>query len=65
MEDAIVERCLQLWLVSLHFVIISAKCDAAGNVDLGTACGRLFRVGVLAITDPGDSDIIAKTTGES
>jgi large subunit ribosomal protein L30e len=33
----------------------------AGNVDLGTACGRLFRVGVLAVTDPGDSDIIAKT----
>eukprot|EP00892_Ulva_mutabilis_P009643 jgi/Ulvmu1/7050/UM033_0110.1 len=30
------------------------------NVDLGTACGRLFRVGILAITDPGDSDIIAK-----
>jgi len=31
------------------------------NVDLGTACGKLFRVSVLAITDPGDSDII-KTT---
>eukprot|EP00744_Colponema_vietnamica_P000112 GILI01000215.1.p1 GENE.GILI01000215.1~~GILI01000215.1.p1 ORF type:complete len:112 (+),score=42.68 GILI01000215.1:79-414(+) len=28
------------------------------NVDLGTACGKFFRVGVLAITDPGDSDII-------
>jgi large subunit ribosomal protein L30e len=33
----------------------------ADNVDLGTACGKLFRVSVLAITDPGDSDII-KTT---
>jgi hypothetical protein len=31
------------------------------NVDLGTACGKYFRVSVLAITDPGDSDII-KTT---
>lgn len=31
------------------------------NVDLGTACGKLHRVSVLAITDPGDSDII-KTT---
>eukprot|EP00798_Chlamydomonas_sp_ICE-L_P031646 gene31646-6843_t len=28
------------------------------NVDLGTACGRYYRVSVLAITDPGDSDII-------
>eukprot|EP00884_Botryococcus_braunii_P002162 jgi/Botrbrau1/11947/Bobra.341_1s0013.2 len=28
------------------------------NVELGTACGKLHRVSVLAITDPGDSDII-------
>ncbi|GLC40395.1 60S ribosomal protein L30 [Pleodorina starrii] len=28
------------------------------NVDLGTACGKYYRVSVLAITDPGDSDII-------
>ena len=28
------------------------------NVALGTACGKLFRVCTLAITDPGDSDII-------
>lgn len=28
------------------------------NIDLGTACGKYFRVGVLTITDPGDSDII-------
>ncbi|KAI8107541.1 hypothetical protein M9434_004478 [Picochlorum sp. BPE23] len=33
------------------------------NVDLGTACGKLHRVGVLTVTDPGDSDII-KTTSE-
>jgi hypothetical protein len=30
----------------------------ADNVDLGTACGKLFRVSSLSITDPGDSDII-------
>ncbi|KAL0026898.1 hypothetical protein WJX77_010120 [Trebouxia sp. C0004] len=30
------------------------------NVDLGTACGKLHRVCTLAITDPGDSDIIQK-----
>ena len=28
------------------------------NVELGTACGKYFRVGTLVITDPGDSDII-------
>lgn len=33
------------------------------NVDLGTACGKLHRVGVLTVTDAGDSDII-KTTSE-
>ena len=34
---------------------------AGNNVDLGTACGKLYRVCVLAITDPGDSDIIKST----
>merc|ERR1712136_130019 len=28
------------------------------NIELGTACGKYFRVSVLSITDPGDSDII-------
>merc|ERR1739844_43040 len=28
------------------------------NIELGTACGKFFRVAVLSITDPGDSDII-------
>merc|ERR1712080_605598 len=28
------------------------------NTELGTACGKLHRVGVLAITNPGDSDIL-------
>lgn len=31
---------------------------SGNNVDLGTACGKLHRVSVLAITDAGDSDII-------
>mmetsp|Transcript_36125 Transcript_36125/g.80398 ORF Transcript_36125/g.80398 Transcript_36125/m.80398 type:complete len:115 (+) Transcript_36125:86-430(+) len=31
---------------------------SGNNVDLGTACGKYYRVCVLAITDPGDSDII-------
>ncbi|KAJ2637674.1 60S ribosomal protein L30 [Coemansia sp. RSA 1286] len=28
------------------------------NVDLGTACGKYFRVGSLSILDAGDSDIL-------
>ncbi|CEG74008.1 Putative 60S ribosomal protein [Rhizopus microsporus] len=29
------------------------------NIDLGTACGKLFRTSVLSITDAGDSDILS------
>lgn len=29
------------------------------NNDLGTACGRYFRVAVLSVTDAGDSDILS------
>ena len=31
---------------------------ATDNVELGTACGRYYRVSCLSISDPGDSDII-------
>merc|ERR1711937_415181 len=34
------------------------------NIELGTACGKYFRVGCLCITDPGDSDIIKTAQGE-
>merc|ERR1711907_382338 len=30
---------------------------AGNNLDLGTACGKLYRVSSMSITDPGDSDI--------
>ena len=36
---------------------------SGNNVDLGTACGKYFHVGALAITDPGDSDIIRSMPG--
>lgn len=29
------------------------------NIELGTAAGKLFRVGVMAIIDAGDSDILS------
>ena len=31
---------------------------SGNNIELGTACGKYFRVCSLSITDPGDSDII-------
>jgi len=34
---------------------------SGANIELGTACGKFFRVSCLCITDPGDSDIL-KTT---
>ncbi|XP_028804451.1 60S ribosomal protein L30-like [Neltuma alba] len=34
------------------------------NVDLGTACGKYFRVCCLSIVDPGDSDIIKTMPGD-
>ncbi|CAJ0752807.1 14320_t:CDS:2 [Entrophospora sp. SA101] len=33
-----------------------------GNISLGTACGKYFRVCVLSITDAGDSDILATSS---
>ena len=34
---------------------LTPAMPGADNVDLGTACGKLHRVSVLAITDPGGS----------
>merc|ERR1712226_98268 len=34
------------------------------NVDLGSACGKFYRVTCLSIIDPGDSDILAEVTTE-
>eukprot|EP00899_Mesostigma_viride_P014472 jgi/Mesvir1/23025/Mv19882-RA.1 len=31
---------------------------SGNNVELGTACGKFYRVSAMSITDPGDSDII-------
>jgi large subunit ribosomal protein L30e len=31
---------------------------SGNNIELGSACGKYFRVGAFTITDPGDSDII-------
>ncbi|ORY80941.1 ribosomal protein, large subunit [Protomyces lactucae-debilis] len=47
----------------LEYYAMLAKCDvhhyAGNNIELGTACGKLFRVGCLSIIDGGDSDILS------
>jgi len=35
------------------------------NIELGTACGKFFRVCTLSITDPGDSDIIRSSAPDA
>ncbi|XP_783150.1 60S ribosomal protein L30 isoform X2 [Strongylocentrotus purpuratus] len=37
---------------------------SGNNIELGTACGKYFRVCTLCITDPGDSDIIRSMPSE-
>jgi len=46
----------------IEYYAMLAKCGVyhynGNNIDLGTACGKYFRVSCLAITNAGDSDII-------
>ncbi len=37
---------------------------SGNNIELGTACGKYFRVSTLSVTDPGDSDIIRSIASE-
>nr|ABX44833.1 putative 60S ribosomal protein RPL30 [Flustra foliacea] len=37
---------------------------SGNNIELGTACGRYYRVCTMSITDPGDSDIIKSMPSE-
>jgi len=45
----------------IEYYALLAKCAVVyhpgSNTELGTACGKYFRVGSLAVVDPGDSDI--------
>merc|ERR1712127_593474 len=38
---------------------------AGNNIGLGTACGKMFRCGVLSVTDQGDSDILSSMNPEA
>lgn len=46
----------------IEYYAMLAKCGvhhySGNNNDLGAACGKMFRIGCMAVIDPGDSDII-------
>eukprot|EP01024_Parvocaulis_polyphysoides_P035493 TRINITY_DN3143_c0_g1_i3.p1 TRINITY_DN3143_c0_g1~~TRINITY_DN3143_c0_g1_i3.p1 ORF type:complete len:112 (-),score=20.25 TRINITY_DN3143_c0_g1_i3:131-466(-) len=61
-------NCLPVRKSEIEYYAMLAKTGVhhytGNNVELGTACGKYFRVSCLAITDPGDSDIVKTTPTE-
>ncbi|AFZ79170.1 60S ribosomal protein L30, putative [Theileria equi strain WA] len=55
-------NCPPLRRSEIEYYAMLAKCGVhhytGDNNDLGTACGKYFRVGCMAILDAGDSDIV-------
>jgi large subunit ribosomal protein L30e len=53
----------------IEYLAMLAKCGVhhytGNNSELGTACGKYFRVSVVAVTDAGDSDILRLGAGEA
>lgn len=56
------DNCPPLKKSEIEYYAMLAKTGVhhytGNNIDLGTACGKYFRVSCLSITDPGDSDIV-------
>ena len=63
----VANNCPPLRLSELEYYAMLAKTEvhkfSGSNVELGTACGKLFRTCVLSILDAGDSDIIRSVGG--
>nr|ACG46009.1 60S ribosomal protein L30 [Zea mays] len=63
----IANNCPPLRKSEIEYYAMLAKVSVhhfhGNNVDLGTACGKYYRVCCLSIIDPGDSDIISTTPG--
>merc|ERR1712216_418297 len=55
-------NCPPLRKSELEYYSMLSKCSVhhytGTNIDLGTACGKYFRVSCLSILDAGDSDIL-------
>jgi large subunit ribosomal protein L30e len=65
----IASNCPPLRKSTLEYYAILAKAQVhhypASSIELGTACGRYFRVTTMGITDPGDSDILKAIAEEA
>lgn len=59
----IANNCPPLKKSEIEYYAMLARCGihhyTGNNIALGTACGKYFRVSVMTVTDPGDSDIIS------
>ena len=58
----IASNCPAIRRTELEYYAVLAKSDVhhfdGNNVELGTACAKLFPVSAMIISDPGDSDIL-------
>eukprot|EP00474_Spongospora_subterranea_P000578 CRZ01036.1 hypothetical protein [Spongospora subterranea] len=58
----IANNCPALRKSEIEYYAMLAKTGvhhySGNNIELGTSCGKYFRVSCLSITDAGDSDII-------
>mmetsp|Transcript_68718 Transcript_68718/g.193970 ORF Transcript_68718/g.193970 Transcript_68718/m.193970 type:complete len:114 (+) Transcript_68718:94-435(+) len=63
----IANNCPALRKSEIEYYAMLAKTGVhhfqGDNNELGTACGRYYRVCCVSITDPGDSDIIRTLPG--
>merc|ERR1712032_789330 len=63
----IANNCPALRKSEIEYYAMLAKTGVhhfhGDNHELGTACGKYYRVSCLSITDPGDSDIIRSLPG--
>ncbi|OJJ49993.1 hypothetical protein ASPZODRAFT_22694 [Penicilliopsis zonata CBS 506.65] len=60
----IAANCPPLRKSELEYMAMLAKTPvhhfSGNNIELGTACGKLYRCSVMAILDAGDSDILSR-----
>eukprot|EP00924_Labyrinthula_sp_SR-Ha-C_P001810 maker-scaffold_91-snap-gene-0.40-mRNA-1 protein AED:0.43 eAED:0.44 QI:0/0/0/1/1/1/2/0/101 len=60
----VANNCPSLKRSEIEYYGFLGKTDilffSGGNNELGTAAGKYFRVSCIAVTDPGDSDILEK-----
>uniref|UniRef100_A0A093XI57 60S ribosomal protein L30 n=1 Tax=Talaromyces marneffei PM1 TaxID=1077442 RepID=A0A093XI57_TALMA len=57
-------NCPPLRKSELEYYAMLAKTPvhhfSGNNIELGTACGKLFRCSTMAVLDQGDSDILSQ-----